>query len=30
MSNIMRSTDFKAVVEPIMNEGFDGVYDQRQ
>jgi len=27
---IMRSTDFKAVVEPIMNEGFDGVYDQRK
>ena len=30
MSNIMRSTDFKAIVEPIMNEGFDGVYDQRK
>lgn len=30
MTNIMRSTDFKAVVEPIMNEGFDGVYDQRK
>jgi hypothetical protein len=26
----MRSTDFKAVVEPILNEGFDGVYDQRK
>ena len=28
--SIMRSTDFKAVVEPILNEGFDGVYDQRK
>ena len=28
--SIMRSTDFKAIVEPIMNEGFDGVYDQRK
>lgn len=26
----MRSTDFKAVVEPIMNKGFDGVYDLRK
>ncbi len=26
----MRSTDFKAIVEPILNEGFDGVYDQRK
>lgn len=25
----MRSTDFRAVVEPILNEVFDGVYDQR-
>ncbi len=25
----MRSTDFKSVVEPILNEVFDGVYDQR-
>jgi hypothetical protein len=25
----MRSTDFRAVVEPILNEIFDGVYDQR-
>lgn len=25
----MRSTDFKAIVEPILNEAFDGVYDQR-
>jgi hypothetical protein len=26
---IMRSTDFRAVVEPILNTAFDGVYDQR-
>jgi hypothetical protein len=26
----MRSTDFKAVVEPILNEVFNGVYDQRK
>jgi hypothetical protein len=26
----MRSTDFKAVVEPILNEVFDGIYDQRK
>ena len=26
----MRSTDFKAIVEPIMNDAFDGVYDQRK
>ena len=26
----MRSTDFKAIVEPILNEAFDGVYDLRQ
>ena len=25
----MRSTDFKSVVEPILNETFDGIYDQR-
>jgi len=25
----MRSTDFRSVVEPIMNEVFDGVYEQR-
>ena len=29
MANIMRSTDFRSIVEPIMNEAFDGVYDQR-
>ncbi len=26
----MRSTDFRAIVEPILNESFDGVYDQRK
>jgi hypothetical protein len=26
----MRSTDFKAIVEPIMNKAFDGVYEQRK
>ena len=26
---IMRSTQFRAVVEPILNQEFDGVYDQR-
>lgn len=30
MSNFMRSTDFRAIVEPIMNQAFDGVYDQRK
>jgi len=25
----MRSTDFRAIVEPILNEEFDGVYQQR-
>jgi hypothetical protein len=25
----MRSTDFKSIVEPILNEEFDGVYEQR-
>lgn len=25
----MRSTDFKAIVEPILNEAFDGIYDLR-
>ncbi len=29
MSTPMRSTDFRAIVEPILNEVFDGVYDQR-
>lgn len=26
----MRSTDFRAIVEPILNEEFDGVYEQRE
>jgi hypothetical protein len=26
----MRSTDFKSIVEPILNQAFDGVYDLRQ
>ena len=26
---IMRSTQFRSIVEPIMNSAFDGVYDQR-
>lgn len=29
-ANIMRSTDFRSIVEPIMNQAFDGVYDQRK
>ena len=29
-ANTMRSTDFRAIVEPIMNQAFDGVYDQRK
>lgn len=29
-TNIMRSTDFRAIVEPILNEAFDGIYDQRK
>lgn len=29
MANPMRSTDFRSIVEPILNEEFDGVYDQR-
>ncbi len=30
MATLMRNTDFRAVVEPIINEEFDGVYDQRK
>ena len=30
MATPMRSTDFRAVVEPILNEVADGVYDQRK
>lgn len=29
MATPMRSTDFRSVVEPILNEVFDGVYSQR-
>lgn len=29
MAAPMRSTDFKAIVEPILNKAFNGVYDQR-
>ena len=29
MATPMRSTDFRAIVEPILNEAFDGVYKQR-
>lgn len=29
MATPMRSTDFRSVVEPILNQVFDGVYDQR-
>jgi len=30
MANPMRSSDFRGIVEPILNEEFDGVYEQRQ
>ena len=26
----MNSTQFRVIVEPILNEHFDGVYDQRK
>lgn len=29
MATPMRSTDFRSIVEPILNESFDGVYTQR-
>lgn len=29
MAAPMRSTDFRSIVEPIISEAFDGVYDQR-
>jgi hypothetical protein len=29
MATPMRSTDFKSIVEPILNETFDGLYEQR-
>lgn len=30
MAAPMRSTDFRAIVEPILNQAFDGVYEQRR
>lgn len=30
MAAPMRSTDFRSIVEPILNEAFDGVYDLRK
>ena len=30
MAAPMRSTDFRSIVEPILNQAFDGVYDQRE
>ena len=30
MATPMRSTDFRAIVEPILNKSFDGIYDQRK
>ena len=29
MAAPMRSSDFRSIVEPILNQAFDGVYDQR-
>jgi len=29
MASPMRSTDFRSIVEPILNEEFNGIYDQR-
>ena len=29
MATPMRSTDFRSIVEPILNEEFDGIYNQR-
>ncbi len=30
MAGIMRDTDFRYIVEPLYNDAFDGVYDQRK
>ena len=30
MATPMRSSDFRSIVEPILNKSFDGVYDQRK
>ena len=29
MAMPMRSTDFRSIVEPILNEEFNGIYEQR-
>lgn len=29
-TNVMRNVDFRSIVQPILNEEFDGVYDQRK
>lgn len=28
-TNVMRNTDFRSIVEPILNREFDGIYEQR-
>lgn len=30
MAGIMRDTDFRYIVEPLLNDAFDGIYDQRK
>ena len=30
MATPMRSSDFRSIVEPILNESFDGIYEQRK
>lgn len=30
MAAIMRDTDFRYIVEPLLNDAFDGIYDQRK
>jgi hypothetical protein len=30
MPIIMRNADFRAIVEPVLNDAFDGIYDQRK
>lgn len=30
MAGIMRDTDFRYVTEPLLNDAFDGIYDQRK
>jgi hypothetical protein len=30
MATPMRSTDFRSIVEPLLNEAFDGIYEQRK